>query len=66
MDIITKLIDMFKTDSDADLNAKLEQESALRRQRNEERMETIKREMGEKWILHPSHKKSRLDEPRPV
>ena len=66
MDIITKLIDMFKTDSEADLNAKLEQESALRRQRNEERMEAIKREMGEKWILHPSHKKSRLDEPRPV
>ena len=66
MDIITKLIDMFKTDSDADLNVKLEQESALRRQRNEERMEAIKREMGEKWILHPSHKKSRLDEPRPV
>lgn len=66
MDIITKLIDMFKTDSDADLNAKMEQESALRRQRNEERMEAIKREMGEKWILHPSHKKSRLDEPRPV
>ena len=66
MDIITKLIDMFKTDSDADLNAKLEQESALRRQRNEERMEAIKREMGEKWILHPSHKKSRVDEPRPV
>ena len=66
MDIITKLIDMFETDSDADLNAKLEQESALRRQRNEERMEAIKREMGEKWILHPSHKKSRLDEPRPV
>ena len=66
MDIITKLIDMFKTNSDADLNAKLEQESALRRQRNEERMEAIKREMGERWILHPSHKKSRLDEPRPV
>ena len=66
MDIITKLIDMFKTDSDANLNVKLEQESALRRQRNEERMEAIKREMGEKWILHPSHKKSRLDEPRPV
>ena len=66
MDIITKLIDMFETDSDADLNAKLEQESALRRQRNKERMEAIKREMGEKWILHPSHKKSRLDEPRPV
>ena len=66
MDIITKLIDMFKSDADAELDAKMEQESALRRQRNEERMEAIKREMGEKWILHPSHKKSRLDEPRPV
>lgn len=36
------------------------------RRRNEERMAAIKEEMGEKWILHPSHKKSRLEEPRPV
>lgn len=36
------------------------------RERNEARIEAIKQEMGEKWILHPAHKKSRLDSPRPV
>jgi len=36
------------------------------RKRNEARIEQIKLEMGEKYILHPSHKKSRLSEPRPV
>lgn len=46
--------------------AQLEQESLARRQRNEQRMNKIKAEMGEKYILHPSHMKSRLDEPRPV
>jgi len=35
-------------------------------ERNAKRIEAIKQEMGEKWILHPSHKKSRLNEPRPV
>lgn len=35
-------------------------------ERNAKRMQAIKEEMGEKWILHPAHKKSRLDEPRPV
>lgn len=35
-------------------------------ERNEARMKTIKEEMGEKYILHPSHMKSRLDAPRPV
>lgn len=35
-------------------------------ERNAERIAKIKEEMGEKWILHPSHRKSRLDEPRPV
>ena len=35
-------------------------------QRNQKRMEKIKKEMGTKYILHPSHMKSRLDEPRPV
>lgn len=36
------------------------------RERNEARIAQIKEEMGEKWILHPSHKKSKLDAPRPV
>jgi hypothetical protein len=35
-------------------------------ERNAARMEAIKRDMGDKWILHPNHKKSRLQEPRPV
>ena len=46
--------------------AALEQESMNRRARNEARMAKIKEEMGEKYILHPSHMKKRLDEPRPV
>lgn len=35
-------------------------------ERNAKRIAKIKEEMGEKWILHPNHRKSRLDEPRPV
>ena len=36
------------------------------RQRNQARIEQIKIEMGEKYIFHPSHNKTRLDTPRPV
>ena len=36
------------------------------RERNEARIEAIKREMGEQYILHPVHTKSKLNEPRPV
>ena len=36
------------------------------RERNEARIARVKAEMGEKYILHPSHKKSKLDAPRPV
>lgn len=36
------------------------------RQRNEQRIAQIKADMGEKYILHPSHNKTRLDTPRPV
>lgn len=36
------------------------------RECNEKRMEAIKADMGEKYILHPVHLKTRLDEPRPV
>lgn len=46
--------------------AALEQESLNRRARNEARMTKIKAEMGTKYILHPSHMKSKLNEPRPV
>jgi len=35
-------------------------------ERNAKRLQAIKEEKGEKWILHPRHKKERLSEPRPV
>ena len=36
------------------------------RERNEQRIARIKTEMGEKYILHPSHKCGKLNTPRPV
>lgn len=63
---IKQIIESFKRQANQDLLEKVEAESAARRKRNEERIEAIKAEMGDKWLLHPSHKKSRLDEPRPV
>ena len=63
---IKQMIAKFKQEVNQDLLAKVEAESAARRKRNEERIEKIKAEMGEKYILHPSHTKTRLDEPRPV
>ena len=36
------------------------------RQRNDRRIAAIKESMGELYILHPSHKKSRLEVARPV
>ena len=58
MDIIRKLVKQPAPVISVDLDAM--------RQRNQERIEAIKRDMGEKYILHPSHNKSRLDTPRPV
>ena len=63
---IRNIIEKFKTETNAQFYADLEQESMNRRARNEARMEKIKQEMGEKWILHPSRMKHKLDEPRPV
>ena len=59
-DIVRKLVKPQSVDVDKLLN------TAGLRERNEARMAKIKEEMGEKWILHPSHKKSKLDAPRPV
>ena len=64
--IITKLLEMFKQETNEAFYAKLEAESAARAQRNAERIEQIKQDMGNKWILHPDHMKGKLDEPRPV
>ena len=63
---IKQLIERFKNNVNQELHDKLEAESAARRKRNEARIEKIKAEMGEKYILHPSHMKHKLDEPRPV
>ena len=63
---IKQIIELFKQQTNQDLLAKVEAESAARRKRNEARIEAIKAEMGTKYILHPSHTKTRLDEPRPV
>lgn len=64
--MIKRIIELFKQEADDGLMSKLELESAERRKRNEARIEQIKHEMGTKWVLHPSHKKGKLDEPRPV
>ena len=63
---IKQIIELFKRETNNELHDKLQAESIARRKRNEERIEAIKKEMGEKYILHPSHTKTRLDEPRPV
>jgi hypothetical protein len=64
--MIRELIQKFKQETNDELMSKLELESVARRKRNEARIEAIKQEMGERWVLHPSHKKGKLDEPRPV
>ena len=64
--MIKRIMELFKQETDEAFYAKLEQESAARRNRNEQRMNEIKVAMGNKWILHPDHMKGKLDEPRPV
>jgi hypothetical protein len=64
MNIIRNIINKFKTESDVTPQMLLQMEGMA--ERNKDRMEAIKKEMGELYILHPRHKKSRLDEPRPV
>ena len=61
---IRQIIDSFKKQSEP--NANMLVELAELQKRNEQRLNAIKQEMGEKYILHPSHMKSRLNEPRPV
>lgn len=64
--MIKKLMALFKQQVNEDLTAKLEAEIQARAKRNAERIEKIKQEMGTKYIMHPSHTKGKLDEPRPV
>ena len=46
--------------------SQIQVELDAQRLRNQARIEQIKLEMGTKYILHPSHNKTRLDIPRPV
>lgn len=64
--MIKRIMELFKQQTNDAFYQKLEMESKARAKRNAERIEAIKQEMGEKWIMHPSHTKGRLDEPRPV
>ena len=61
-----KLLDIFRKMQPASPTAEELLIQGGMRERNEARIAAIKQEMGEKWILHPAHKKSRLDKPRPV
>lgn len=61
---IRQIIEKFKKETTPTPQMLLQMEGMA--ERNAARIEKIKEEMGPKWILHPSHMKSRLDEPRPV
>jgi len=39
-------------------------DSLARQARMSEKLAQIKSDMGEKWILHPCHKVTKLDKPR--
>ena len=61
---IRQIIERFKKDATPTPQILLGMEGMA--ERNAARIAKIKAEMGEKYILHPNHKKTRLDEPRPV
>lgn len=62
--VIRTIVERFKKESTVTPQMLLQMDGMA--ERNAKRMEAIKQEMGSKYILHASHKKSRLDEPRPV
>ena len=61
-DVIRKLVKPIESD----VNAYQLLDMDGMRERNEQRIARIKAEMGDKYILHPSHKCHKLDTPRPV
>ena len=61
---IRQIIERFKKDATPTPQILLGMEGMA--ERNAARIAKIKEEMGELYILHPNHKKTRLDEPRPV
>ena len=63
-DVIRNLMERFKQEEEVTPQMLMQMEGMA--ERNAQRIEQIKQEMGELYLMHPSHKKSRLDEPRPV
>lgn len=61
---IRNIIDRFKKEATVTPQILLGMEGMA--ERNAARIAKIKEEMGTKYILHPSHTKTKLDEPRPV
>ena len=64
IDVLMNLVRSAKRKEQASPTMLLQMEDMA--ERNRQRIERIKNEMGDKYILHPSHMKSRLEEPRPV
>lgn len=63
-DTIRSIMQRFQKESNVTPQMLMQMEGMA--ERNAKRMAQIKSEMGEKYILHPSHMKNRLNEPRPV
>lgn len=64
MNVITKLIDVFKKDATVTPQVLMDMEGMAKR--NADRIEAIKAEMGEKYAHAKINYVERLKEPRPV
>lgn len=64
MNIIKQIINKFKKEATVTPQMLLQMDGMA--ERNAKRMAEIKESMGSQWILHESHKKSRLEVARPV
>ena len=63
-DVVRKIVQRLQKETDVTPQMLMQMEGMA--ERNAKRMEQIKKEMGDKYILAKCHMKSRLDEPRPV
>lgn len=62
--VIRNLMQRFKQESTVTPQMLMQMDGMA--ERNKARIEEIKKQMGDKYILAECHMKSRLDEPRPV
>ncbi len=63
--VIAAMLQQFSSEAKQS-QSEIQQELDNLRIRNQQRMAKIKADMGEKYILHKSHTKTRLETPRPV